>query len=218
MLFQLYVLWIVDVPSSFGGRRPLLALPVVFWVWTNVHGTFALGYAFIALFLLGRWLDGHRPWEGRERKLLTGTAIAFVVGFANPYGAALVTFPIDLLRRGDILRHVIEWASPDFHLVRGQSFALWIVVFAFVAARGRQRMTKGDLVVAVPFLLLGLWALRNVAIAPLVCLPIAARTVAVDTHPEVTDASGTETPPRLAWALAGVLGVFALAIRMRAAG
>src|SRR5207237_5959023 len=123
----LALLWVVEAPDSVVGRRPLIALPILFWLWANVHGTFALGFAYLALHLGGRWLEGHRPWQGRERRLLLGTAAAFVAIFANPYGASLVTFPIDLLRRGDVLRHVVEWASPDFHSIRGYAFALWIV-------------------------------------------------------------------------------------------
>ena len=41
-------------------------------------------------------------------------------------------------------------------------------------------MTRRDLVVAVPMLLLALWATRNVAIAPLIGLPVVARAFARD--------------------------------------
>ena len=180
VLFLLVLLWTVEAPASFAGRHPMVVLPVLFWFWANIHGTFALGFAYLGLHLLGRWFEGKRPWEGRERSLLVGGAIAFAVTFVNPYGASLVMFPVDLLRRGDILRHIVEWASPDFHHIRGQAFILWIAVFIFVLARGAHRASRRDLTVAIPFLALALWALRNVALAPLVCLPIAARAVAVD--------------------------------------
>lgn len=212
VLFLLLVMWVVEVPESMLGRRPLIALPVIFWLWANVHGTFALGFAYVGLHVLGQWLDGRRPWEGRERTLIAGCAIAFVAMFANPYGASLVLFPIDLLRRSDVLRNVIEWSSPDFHHVRGYAFALWIVVFAALAARGRNRMSRRDLLVAVPFLLLGLWALRNIAIAPLVGLPIAARAVAVGRS------SSSVSPVRrsFSWAIVTALAVLAVAIGIRA--
>ena len=37
----------------------------------------------------------------------------------NPYGVELVTFPIQLLGRGDILSHIVEWKSPDFRQAWG---------------------------------------------------------------------------------------------------
>jgi len=211
VLFLLIVLWIVEVPDSALGRRPLVALPVVFWLWANVHGTFALGFLYLALHFGGRWIEGRQPWRGRERALLTGTVFAFLATFANPYGIALVTFPVDLMRRGDALGNVIEWSSPDFHHVRGYAYALWLVVFAVVAARAAHRMTRRDLIVAVPFLLLGLWALRNIALAPLVGLPIAARAVAA-TRP------APEPRRRLGGAVAVALVVVGLALFVRAAG
>jgi hypothetical protein len=212
VLFLMLLLWVVEAPDSIIGRRPLVVLPVVFWLWANVHGTFALGFLYLGLHLAGRWLDGRRPWTGRERTLLTATVVAFLAIFANPYGVSLVTFPVDLLRRGDVLRHVVEWSSPDFHHVRGYAFALWLIVFVGVAAWGSRRMSRRDLMVAVPFLLLGFWALRNIAIAPLIGLPVVARAIAADR------VSSPAPRLRLAWVFAGVLAFTALIIGVRAAG
>lgn len=210
------LLWIVEVPDCRIGRHPLVALPMLFWLWANVHGTFALGFAYLGLHLLGRWLDGARPWEGRERTLLLGSAIAFAVCFANPYGPALVVFPVDLLSRGHVLENIVEWASPDFRDLWGQAFLLWIAVFVCAVARGRNRVSRRDLVVTIPFLLLALWALRNIAVAPLVGLPVVARAVALD--PEEAEARQRgERPGLLSWALLVVLAVGAFGLLSRAA-
>jgi len=212
LLALVVLLWVVEVPDSPVGRRPVIAIPILLWLWANVHGTFALGFAYLALHLAGRWLDGHRPTEGRERQLLLGTGIAAVACFVNPYGVGLVTFPVALLSRSDILRHVVEWGSPDFHTARGIAFALWIVVFAVVVARARGRASRRDLLVALPFLLLGLWALRNVALAPLVGLPIVARVVARPRPAEPARASG------VGWVLAAALVFVTAVFTVRAAG
>ena len=190
-------------------------LPVLFWLWANVHGSFALGFAYLGLHLLGRWLDGAPPWNGRERTLALGSVIAFAVIFVNPFGASLVTFPVMLLGRGDVLRDVVEWSSPNFHDLRGIAYALWVTVFVFVVAKGARRVTWRDLVVTVPFLLLGFWALRNIAIAPIVGLPIAARAVAVRrTSPERSSKSAVAP---LHVAAAAVLIVLIAAVGLRAA-
>ncbi|HEY8216643.1 MAG TPA: hypothetical protein VIH82_05885 [Acidimicrobiia bacterium] len=211
VLLLVGLLWVVEARDSWVGRHPLVALPVLFWLWANVHGTFALGFAYLGLHFLGRWLEGHRPWQGPERPLLVGTVLGFVACFLNPYGARLVTFPVDLMRRGDALRGVIEWSSPDFHSVRGLSFALWIAVFVVVVARApRGRVGVRDLVVTVPFLVLGLWALRNVAIAPLVCLPVAARAVA-------TPVRRRDDPVPLGRLLAGLVVAVIVLMGLRAA-
>ncbi len=180
VLCLLVLLWTVEVPDCFVGRHPMVVVPVLMWLWANTHGTYQLGFAYLGLHLLGRWIDGNPPWAGRERRLLFGALIAFAAVFVNPYGVGLVTFPIELLSRGDILSHIIEWKSPDFRQAWGIALAIWIVVFVVAIARGRHRVTRRDLVVAVPMLLLALWAARNVAIAPLIALPVVARAFARD--------------------------------------
>lgn len=180
VLFLLVLLWTVEVPDSIVGRHPLVVVPVLLWLWANTHGTYQLGFAYLGLHLLGRWLDGAPPWVGRERRLLIAAIVAFAAVFVNPYGVGLVTFPIELLSRGDILSHIVEWKSPDFRQAWGVALGIWIVVFLVALARGRHRVTRRDLVVAVPMLLLALWAVRNVAIAPLIGLPVVARAFARD--------------------------------------
>jgi len=190
VLFLLVLIWVGEVPDSVVGRHPLIVVPPLMWLWANTHGTYQLGFAYLGLHLLGRWLDGTPPWAGRERRLLVAAAIGFAVAFLNPYGVALVTFPVDLLSRGDILSHVVEWKSPDFRQAWGIALGLWIVVFLVALSRGRHRVTRRDLVVTVPMLLLALWAVRNVAVAPLIGLPVVARAFARDEE-RPSESSGT---------------------------
>jgi hypothetical protein len=174
------VVWMVEAPESRIGRSVMLALPIVMWCWVNVHGSFALGFLYIALHLAGRALDGAWPRPGtRERKLLVATAVSCVAVFVNPYGPSLVLFPVHLLGRGKELADVVEWMSPNFHVQAGASFAVFLVAALTVMVLGTQRPSRRDVLVMLPFLLLGFWALRNLAIASIVTLPIAARAAAV---------------------------------------
>lgn len=211
LLAFVVLLWVVEVPESVLGRRPAVAIPVLMWLWANIHGTFALGFLYLGLHLLGRWLEGSAPWARRERSVATGSLVAFGVAFLNPYGPALVTFPVQLLARGDILRKVTEWRSPDFRMLPGACFAGWVAVYVACLGLGRRRPTRRDLVVSVPFLLLALWAQRNIALAPLVGMAVAARSVAAE--PRV-DAGA----PRLNLAIAALLVVLGLAWTAEAAG
>lgn len=172
------LLWIVEVPDGPLGRRALVAVPALMWLWANVHGTYTLGFAYLGLHLAGRWLEGAPPWRGRERTLAQATGIALAAILLNPYGPGLLLFPVKLLGRGEILRQVTEWRSPDLHTVQGLMLAVWTALFAGCLLVGRHRPLRRDLVVTVPFLLLAVWAMRNIAVAPLVGVAAAARAVA----------------------------------------
>jgi hypothetical protein len=212
VLAMVVLIWVVEAPDSVAGRHPLIVIPPLMWLWVNFHGSFALGFGYLSLHLAGRWLDGARPWEGRELILLKATGIAVLASLANPLGLSLLTFPVQLLSRGDTLAHIREWRSPDFHSFMGMLFALWIAVFVIGISRGRDRCSRRDLLVTVVFLLLGLWALRNLVVAPLVGLPVVARALAV---PE----RRSDRPKRLNWAvLALLLVVGGIAFGQAAAG
>jgi hypothetical protein len=192
------LVWAVEMPESFLGRHVVVALPLVMWGWANVHGSFALGYGYVALHLIGRAADGASLLEGRERKVLIATAISVPLLLVNPYGFGLVWFPVALMKRGDMLQGVQEWSSPDFGELGGMLYAAWIavVVVGFV----RQRPSRRDVIVGLPFLFLGLWAIRNVGIAALVTVPVAARAFTKERR----EAAGDEPSP-VAWAYAAIL-------------
>lgn len=178
LLALLGVVACVELPSSAWGRHALVVLPIVFWVWGNTHGSVALGFAYMALHLVGRTIEGHGVGRrGRERTLLVGTVLGALAMTVNPYGPALLWFPIELLGKGAVLKTVVEWMSPNFRDTGPQLFALLLAVTFIAFARGRRPGWR-DVVVVVPFLLLGLWAVRNVAIAAVVTLPALARCVA----------------------------------------
>ncbi len=164
----------VELPESFLGRHLLVSVPLTMWCWGNVHGSFELGYAYLALHVIGRWLDGAPPTGGRERKLVIATAASLVALLVNPYGFGLLWFPVQLLQRGSVLNNVSEWQSPNFRQLGGMLYAAWFgVVLLLLIVRNKP--SRRDLLVTFPFLFLGLWAIRNVGIAAIVTLPVAGR-------------------------------------------
>jgi beta-lactamase class A len=189
ILAFLGLLWIVEVPDSWLGRRAIWTIPVLVWLWANVHGTFSLGLVYLGLHLAGRWLEGSPFWAGRERVLAAAAVIAVLVAALNPYGPGLLLFPVELLSRGDILKRVTEWRSPDFRTIQGLMFAGWLAVFVACFALGRNRPSRRDVVVTVPFLLLAFWAQRNIALSPLVGVAAAARCVAREVPRPAADSS-----------------------------
>jgi hypothetical protein len=74
-----------------------------------------------------------------------------------------------------VLSKVTEWMSPDFRSLLGMAFATWLVVLFVALGAARFRPSRRDRLVVVLFVLLGLWAQRNVGITAIMTLPVAAR-------------------------------------------
>ena len=182
----------VEVPQSWLGRHPRVVIPALLWVWVNVHGTFALGFAYLLVHLIGRRLDGEAVFAGRARDLVVGSAIAAGLVFVNPYGPSLVLFPAALMGRNQVLRNVGEWLAVDVHTITGVLFAAWVVITLLAFARARPR--RGDLLVSIVFLLLGWWAVRNVAIAVAVTIPIVGRCYRPAVEPSTEQREATASP------------------------
>jgi hypothetical protein len=213
VLAMVVVLWVVEVPSSVVGRHPLVVIPPVMWLWANMHGSFALGFGYLVLHLAGSALDRRSPLAGRERALTVATVVAGAACLVNPLGLSLLTFPVHLLSRGDTLAHVKEWRSPDLHSPVGILFAVWVGVAVTALLRTPRRCSRRDALVAMAFLFLGFWALRNIVLTPLVMLPVVARAVELD--------GSRRRPDRrtaLNWAVLGLLLVLGWTAAAGAAG
>ena len=204
------VVFTIEVPGSLLGRHPRVVLPATMWLWVNVHGTFSLGFLFLAVYLFGRYLDGAPPNRGRERELVIGTAIAAVVIFVNPYGPGLVFFPLALMGRNQVLSNVSEWQAVNLHSLIGFLYAIWVFITLIAFARSRPR--RGELVTALVFLFLGWWAVRNVAIAVAVTIPIVGRAFRPDpTRARAGDNDTAGTAPPLLAALVCVVSLVLVA-------
>jgi len=120
-----------------GGRKAIWALPLVFLVWVNTHGTFIFG-----LFLLGWfWLSSlvrfergglkSEPLAPKDRRLLLAVLVACVlVLFLTPYGARIAAYPFQMaLLQPTNFANIVEWQPVPFELVLGKYFLLLLLAF-----------------------------------------------------------------------------------------
>ncbi len=160
----------VSLLAADGAIRATWLIPVG-WLWVNMHGSFPLGLVALGTLALGARLDGESV--SRELRAMRDLAIGCVLGgVLSPVGPVLLTFPLSLLRRQDVLGNVQEWKSTDFT----QS---WARVFLVLVAVGivtvvRRPGYRGAIPLAV-FALAGAMAARNVAVASVVLVPVLAR-------------------------------------------
>lgn len=155
-----------------GGLDPRWLVPLG-WVWVNSHGSFPLGLVYLALAAVGSRLDGA---EGKlEVRCLRWAVFGTVLGVIGPLGLRALTFPVELLQRQDVLKHVVEWQAPSFTDVSQRAFLLQIVLALVLLVR---RPSYRSALITAVFTAAALLGSRNIAVASLALLPGMATALA----------------------------------------
>ena len=154
--FALFVLVII------AWERPAArwALPFLIWLWASIHGSFAIGLAYVVLSLIVR----------REWRWLSVPAVGGVLSLATAHGLGVVAMLVAFGEARDTLSLLSEWRRPELWSAVFLPFAVGVVIIVLGAFRGR--ITPNHLWVLVPFLLLGLSATRALPPAWIGLIPL----------------------------------------------
>lgn len=165
------------------GTAPLWLVPLLFCVWANTHGSWAIGM--ILFFLIGvagliggSWgrIESTRWTASQIRQLVLTGAASVAALFINPYGWRLVYYPFDLAFKQKLnVAHVAEWVSVNFQDTRGK-FVFALIVGLLLAALIRQcRWNLGEILIFIFALHTGLTHIRFLVLLGIVAAPIAAK-------------------------------------------
>ncbi len=167
-----------------GAQRWLLALPVLFAVWANLHGGWIVGGAVVALWTVALLMSGER--RQALYVLVTG-ALSAAATLATPFGFGLWRFLLETV--GFSRPEIIEWQSV---YVTGWPFVgLWLIAFIImtigIVLGGREKLPSERLVVGLALAaaslrvarLLAFFGLASVFLfAPLICQAYQRRRTA----------------------------------------
>jgi hypothetical protein len=181
----------------------LWLLPLIFVLWANVHGGFAVGFILLAGAIGGEVLNRFLRHDGAEvlswprlGKLVGLSALSYALLVLNPNTTAMYTYPLRTVNIGVLRDFIQEWSSPDFHQPFVQPF-IWMLAatLAAVGWSGR-RLDGGDFALVAGFAYSALLAGRNIAPFALVCAPVLARHARPSIE-RIVDRVGRrlETPP-----------------------
>jgi hypothetical protein len=103
-------------------RRWFMALPPLFALWINCHGSFFLGLALAGAFWFSSFFSFQgglltaAAWDPRARKTFTfALLLSFPALFLNPVGAKLILYPLQTLFVPSIgMAQVSEWQPLQF--------------------------------------------------------------------------------------------------------
>jgi hypothetical protein len=187
----LAVIWFEVLDSGAAGRekaRRLFYLPLLMLLWVNLHGGFLLGFALLAVYLVGGAIEYFTGREQREevrsrlKSLGFVSALSLLASFANPYGYKLHVHIYRYLSDRFLMNHVNEFASPDFHGLAQQCFAVLLLVTVAALASARRKPGPSRLLAILMAAYSGLYASRNLPVSclllTLLIAPLLSETVA----------------------------------------
>jgi hypothetical protein len=167
--------------------RKLWLLPLLFLIWSNLHGGYILGFMLVGGVFLGEILDRvfrssqgiHLDWKELKKlkKLALWSLISIPALVINPNGLNMLGIPFQTIGVTTLQRTIEEWASPDFHMLFSQPF-LWLffaVIISFSLAGKRANGT--DLVLVLLFAYSGFLAQRNIGPFAIVAMPVLSRSL-----------------------------------------
>jgi len=145
-----WVLLVVELLILFRSQRRekiVWALPLVFAVWVNTHGSWLIGIIVFALFIAANaftvsygCIENRAVSPQQIKRLIVCWLVSAAALFLNPYGWRLVFYPFDLAFRQKLnVANVEEWKSLDFHTPRGRiMFVCLALLFIFQLMRSRK--------------------------------------------------------------------------------
>jgi hypothetical protein len=162
-------------PSLLWWTPPLMLL------WVNLHAGYAVGLAFLGLFLLGEALEAafHAgQWRQCMPRLRT-LSLMFVVCLAivslNPNGLRIYSYPFETLRSVSMQRFIQEWSSPNFHDTTYLPLLLMLLAALAGLALTPAGLRTRDLVLLLATIPAALRSSRHIPILVLVLTPVLAR-------------------------------------------
>jgi len=120
-----------------GKRGAVWALPILFMIWINSHGSWIIGLGVVALYIgcgLANFqvgsLEGQR-WSASERlRLETVFMLSLAAIMITPYGVRLAAYPFTVASSLPIsVANILEWQVMPFNLIGGKIFLVLVLGF-----------------------------------------------------------------------------------------
>jgi hypothetical protein len=163
-----------------GRASRLWLLPLLMALWVNMHGSFVLGLALVALTFLGELIAARRaslaarPRVGWWRRYLLWGGLTALATLLNPSGPDVLRYVANLLGANQVTTLVTEWAPPTTRDINGAIFFGAAMFCAAVLAYARRRPDLTDMLLLGAFFWLALGATRNIVWFGFVATPLLA--------------------------------------------
>lgn len=143
--------------------RRLYALPLLFALWANLHGVFAVGLAFLIVEWIAARVEARRRGTEVVRARLLGrvTGLSLLAVLVNPWGWRVYGYVVNIGSDATIRNAIEEWQPPRITETAGALFFVSLGLVILALALSRTRLGARDLLRLAVAGGLGLLAIRN---------------------------------------------------------
>ncbi len=207
--FMLFLIVLSRYVARQWGPRALALLPLTMLFWVNVHGSFVLGLALIALFAAGE--TARRLWSApaaltwRELSWVYGAGAATLAAtLVNPQGWQIFGYVLRLLNDQPIQQLINEWQPPTPAGYANSTFFASILLLLVAVTYAQRRPSLTHLLVVTAFLWQAWHEQRSVVWYGCVSMPLLAEAL------RRPPAGRRRMLPRRSWATAALAGALFL--------
>ena len=141
------VLYALSAPAL--SRRAMVALPLLFLLWANMHGTFVVGLAVLGLHGLGRLIE-RGPRDPDVRRLFVTGVLCGLATLVNPHGPWLYKHVLAFSGHPN-LKSMTEWFPMRATSPEARPYLMSLVLLVFLYVLGRRRVGPSGWLVVLPF-------------------------------------------------------------------
>ena len=161
-----------------GRSRAVTWLPLLVALWANLHGGFVIAFIFLGAAIAAEAAgflvhsSEARRLEHRRRLQTLGRTFALcaVALLATPHGLKVYLNPLETLTSPAQRRLIVEWFSPDFHMLVMLPFLAMVLLL--LAGFGLRRPTLYQFLLSAGTLALALESVRHVALFVAASTPV----------------------------------------------
>jgi hypothetical protein len=152
----------VAVILAWDQPRSRWTVPLLFWLWASMHGSFAIGLFYLALSVVAS-----RDWRGFRVVLVSAVATLLTA-----HGWGVVSMLWGFAQAREYLALISEWMTPD--LLSPGLLPLVVGILILILGGMRGNLGPRSFWIIAPFLVLSFSAERAVATAWIALLPLLA--------------------------------------------
>lgn len=156
------------------GRTLWLAVPML-WIWSNLHGGWALGFGILAITLTDLAIRAVRKGNSREAgRLALICACSLAAVLLGPSPLHRLVYPLSYYSGQIPSRYVQEFHSPDFSKPGNIPYELLLFLFCALLYLGRKPMRAAEWVILALMVHLSLSSVRHIPLLAIIAAPMLA--------------------------------------------